>query len=369
MNDEEVVELLTLDDEPKEDKKNSKNNKRKQKKKGKGKKKKIIIGTSIVVSMFGIATFLFYGPWDGFRNFWITTAMTTMNHRYLATMLYSDETIQKVLKANSIIEPEGKTNTSLIKFSKYKKSSAYENEYEEQILDREKDDLYKVIDIHGKSYNGFLVAVYDPSRISIATSKYLGKRGEAITTVAKDNNAIIAMNAGGFYDPDWNSNGALPHGTVISNGKVVSDYVDANMGGGFIGFDKNNKLVLGRFSKEEAIKIGLRDAIEFGPFLIINGKSAFVKGNGGWGIAPRSAIGQRKDGIVLMLVINGRLATSLGADMGDLTEIMENYGAVNAANLDGGSSSELVINHKIINTPVAGGKNGLRDMSTFWIVK
>ena len=37
-------------------------------------------------------------------------------------------------------------------------------------------------------------------------------------TVSKRENAIVAMNAGGFYDPDWNSNGALPHGTVISNG-------------------------------------------------------------------------------------------------------------------------------------------------------
>ena len=53
----------------------------------------------------------------------------------------------------------------------------------------------------------------------------------------------------------------------------------------------------------------------------------------------------------------------------DLTDIMENYGAVNAANLDGGSSSELVINNNIINTPVAGRKDGLRNMSTFWVVK
>ena len=122
-------------------------------------------------------------------------------------------------------------------------------------------------------------------------------------------------------------------------------------------------------SKDEALKIGYRDAIEFGPYLIVNGKRSFIKGNGGWGIAPRSAIGQRKDGIVLFLVINGRLASSIGADMVDLCDIMENYGAYNAANLDGGSSSELVINNEIINTPVAGGKNGLRDMSTFWIVK
>ena len=295
--------------------------------------------------------------------------MTTMSHQYLATSLYSDETIQEVLRANSIIEPDGSTNPNLINFKKYGKTTAYKNKYEEEILNHKKDALYKLINIEGKSYKGFLVAIYDPSRISIATTKYLGKKGQAITTVAKENKAIIAMNAGGFFDPDWNSNGALPHGTVISKGKVVSDYIDANMAGGFVGFDKKDRLVLGKFSKEEALKKGLRDAVEFGPFLIINGKSAFVKGNGGWGIAPRTAIGQREDGIVLFLVINGRIPSSIGADMLDLTEIMENYGAINAANMDGGSSTELVIKNKIVNTPVAGGKNGLRDMSTFWIVK
>ena len=134
-------------------------------------------------------------------------------------------------------------------------------------------------------------------------------------------------------------------------------------------FTKEDKFVLGSMSKNEAINMGYRDAVEFGPFLIVNGKRSFVKGNGGWGIAPRTAIGQRKDGIVLFLVINGRLASSIGADMVDLTDIMENYGAYNAANLDGGSSSALIINQQIINTPVAGGSNGLRDMSTFWVVK
>ena len=341
-----------------------------QPKKKKSRKQKILISIGVTFgSLLAIALFLLYGPWSGFREFWITTAMTTMNHQYLATMFYDQKTIQEVLQKNSIIEPEGVTNPDLIKFNKYGKTKAYKNKYDEEILNHKKGDLYKKIDIKGKSYNGFLIAIYDSSRVHIATSKYLGKKGEAITTVAKDNNAIIAMNAGGFYDPDWNSNGAIPHGTVIQNGKVVSDFKDANMGGGFIGFDNENRLILGKFSKEEALKKGIRDAVKFGPFLIVNGKSAFVKGNGGWGIAPRTAIGQRDDGITLFLVINGRIPSSIGADLNDVTEIMENYGAINAANLDGGSSTELVINNEIINTPVAAGKNGLRDMSTFWIVK
>ncbi len=333
------------------------------------KKRKIItICCLIYIVCFSTFLFLFYGPINSFKEFWITSAMTTMSHRYLATWFYSDSYINKVLKNNSIIEVDEISDPNQINFRKYT-TTIYRNEFEKEILSRKKNDLYKVIEVNGKGYKGFLVAIYDPSRISIATTAYLGERGESILTICEREKAIIAMNAGGFYDPNWDSNGALPHGTVISNGKIVSDYADAKMGGGFIGFTNDDKLILGNMSKEKAIKIGYRDAIEFGPYLIINGKRSFIKGNGGWGIAPRTAIGQRKDGIVLFLVINGRLSSSIGADMVDLCDIMERYGAYNAANLDGGSSSELVIKQKIINTPVAGGENGLRDMSTFWIVK
>lgn len=334
-------------------------------------KKKLLISFGSMLA-FGLASFLFafYGHWDGFRNFWITTAMATMNHQYLATWFYSDETIQKVLSSNFVEETQEVSNPGEIQLKKYTSNTIYKNKYEEAILTKNPgNDLYKVIEIKGSSYQGYLVALYDPSKISIATTKYLGVRGESILTVSKREKAIIAMNASGFHDPDWNSNGALPHGTVISNGEIVSDYNDARADGGFICFTNENKLVLGKMSKEQAINMGCRDAVEFGPYLIVNGKSSFISGNGGWGIAPRTAIGQRKDGIVLMLVINGRIPTSIGANMRDLTEIMENYGAYNAANLDGGSSTELVINNKIINKPVAGGTNGLRDMPTFWVVK
>lgn len=340
------------------------------KKKWSIKKKLLIFGSSAFVLGLSAFLFVFYGPWAGFRNFWITSAMTTMNHQYLATWFYSDEVINNVLADNTVEEVLEISNPDDVQFKQYTAKTIYKNEYDKAVLTKDPgNDLYKLIEIKGSSYQGYLVVLYDPSKISIATTKYLGVRGEDILTVSKRENAVIAMNAGGFYDPDWNSNGALPHGTVISNGKVVSDYVDARMGGGFICFTNENKLVLGKMSKEEAVNMGCRDAVEFGPYLIVNGKSSFINGNGGWGIAPRTAIGQRKDGIVLMLVINGRIPSSIGASMRDLTEVMENYGAYNAANLDGGSSTELVIKNEIINTPVAGGRYGLRDMSTFWVVK
>ena len=103
---------------------------------------------------------------------------------------------------------------------------------------------------------------------------------------------------------------------------------------------------------EQAKKQKIRDGVTFGPFLIVNGKPSSVSGNGGWGTAPRTALGQRKDGIVLMLVLDGRMIKRPGADMDDLIEIMQNYGAYNAANLDGGTSSVMSVNGKLINYPI-----------------
>ncbi len=327
-------------------------------------KKKIIF--TIIISTIVIGLFLLYGPYSYIRDTLITTAMTSKNHQYLATWFYSDETIQKVLDKNKIEEVVGITKPELIDMSKTYNASVYDK----QILTKDKgNDLYKVLSIKGLGYRGYLVAIYDPSKVVLATSKYLGNKGQTTLEIAKDYKAKVVINASGFYDLNFSSEGGMAHGTVIKDGKVISDYSDAPVGGGFIGFNYDNKLILGKMTTEEALTIKYRDAIEFGPFLIVNGKASFISGNGGWGIAPRTAIGQRKDGIVLLVVIDGRIVSSIGADMLDLTKIMQRYGAYNAANLDGGSSTSLVINNKIINHPVASGKNGLRKLPTFWMVK
>ena len=314
--------------------------------------------------------FLLYGPWHGFRDWLITTAMTTLNHQWLATMFYSDETIAEVLGNNTVIESGEDTNTDEVEIVSNLNTTQYANEYEKAILQKDAgNDLYKVIEISGKGYTGHLVAVYDPSKISVCTTKYLGKKGEYIVDMAKENNAVVAINGGGFVDPNYNSLGGVPQGTVIKNGKIVSNRTFKKTGG-IIGFTKDNKLILARMTANEAIKNGVRDAVSFGPFLIVNGKASFIKGNGGWGEAPRTAIGQRKDGIVLFLVIDGRMVGRPGADMVDLTEIMQNYGAYNAANLDGGTSCGLVVEGELINDPVNGnGKHKTRMIATGFIVK
>ncbi len=326
---------------------------------------------SLGVMGLSVSAFILYGPWSWVRERLITTAMTTMSHQYLAQIFFDEDTINEVLANNHVIEIDEDTNPDLIKIDDDNNDKKYSSKYEKDILEKEDgNDLYKVIRINELSYKGYLVAIYKPENVKIGTTTRLGTTGQSVRVIARNTNARIAMNASGFFDPDWNSNGAIPHGTVIKDGKVVWDYEDARVGGGFVGFNEDNVLVLARTDKYSAInKYHLRDAIEFGPFLIVNGKASFVKGDGGWGIAPRTAIGQRADGIVLFLVIDGRgHGGSVGCGMVELTEIMQRYGAVNAANMDGGSSSGLVINDEIINHPTAGGDNGLRNIPTAWIV-
>lgn len=317
-----------------------------------------------------IAGTLLYGPWHGFRDWLITTAMTTLSHQWMATIFYDDETIKSVLAENVVIETGETSNTEEIEIEATLEEEVYENEYEEAILKKDEgNDLYKVIDIKGEGYTGHLVAIYDPSKISVCTTKYLGSKGQYLVDMADENDAVVAINGGGFIDPNYNSLGGMPQGIVIKDGKIISNRAYKKTGG-IIGFTEENKLVLGKMTAKEALNKGVRDAVTFGPFLIVNGKPSFIKGNGGWGTAPRSAIGQRKDGIVLFLVIDGRMIGRPGADMVDLTEIMQNYGAYNAANLDGGTSCGLVVEGELINDPVNGnGKHKTRMIATGFIVK
>lgn len=335
---------------------------------------KIIISVLAVIIVFASSfAFLLYGPWDKFRVWLITTAMTTMSHQYLATWFYDDETIDDILKRNYVEESGESTDLNQIAFVDHNtQSTMFLNKYEKEILTKDPDnDLYKKVDITGDGQRGYLVAIYDPSKVKIAVSKNLGKSGQMLTTMAKDNDAVIAMNASGFIDPNYMSNGGLPHGPVIKDGKLVSNQQRFGGGGGLIGFTKDNKLILSHMTGEEAVKAGIRDAIDFGPFLIVNGTPAFIKGNGGWGTAPRSAIAQRKDGIVLFLVMDGRDYVNgiSGSDMVDLTEILLRYGAYNAANLDGGTSSGLIINNEFVSKPVNGsGQKKTRAIPDAWIV-
>lgn len=315
---------------------------KKVKKSGKGKViKRFLLGfSSIFIFGFLMVAFVFYGPYHQLRDIWISTAMNTMTHQYLATWMFNDKTIAEVLSHNTLEELNDNTDSNLI---------------DKDTSQRDKDKRIEVKQVKGKNYKGYLMKIYNPKRVSLALAEDFGKCGEQVRDIIKDNDGIAGINASGFLDVNGVGNGGRPDGIIVSNYEVK--FIDKNHVHSIIGFDSKNNLVLARYTSQQIVEKKIKEAVEFGPFLIVNGKSAIPKGTSS-GINPRTVIGQTKEGAILFLVIDGRQASSIGATFIDLINIMEENGAINAANLDGGASAIMVYNDKILNNPwsMTGGR-------------
>lgn len=325
---------------------------------------------NILASIYLVVCILFlvvvYGPNHAFRDWFVTTALTTMTHKHYANWFYSDDVVAKVVASNYIISPDFDTNPDLID-QEIVYSNIYENEYEKQILSNVTGD-YKIIEFKVNGQNAYLAAIYDPSMVKVGVSEYLFTRGEYVTAMAEKKNAMLAINGGGFSDPNHSGAGGTPEGLTVSAGQIVD--TSKTYHSSFIGINEDNVLVLIKDATQEKIKsANIRDGVSRGPFLIVNGTAAITSGNGGWGYAARTAIGQRADGIILFLVVDSNEFRTGGADMSDLVEIMQNYGAINASNLDGGTSSVMVENFNLINTPIDSSLSAVtRPIATSFLV-
>lgn len=323
-------------------------------------KNKTILKITIIFNICGIIfLFLFYGPYNKIRDLWITSAMTTFSHKYLAYVFFDEETINNTMNNNRIIENTDTTDLNAINQNEF----IYTSKYDKEVLQKDKNNpYYKIIDINGNGYVGYLAVIYHPEKLIVGTANHAGANGTFITKIAKSYNALLAINGGGFAG---DVKTRRPAGDVITQGKWV--YRSDRKSLSYIGITEDNKLFLTK-NKDLLIKNNVRDAVTFGPFLIVNGKPSIVKGNGGWGISSRTAIGQRKDGIILLLAIDGRQTRSVGASLKDVSDIMLKYGAYNAANLDGGGSTSLYANGGLINKPSGGTKTGERNIPNAWVL-
>ena len=303
---------------------------------------KVIMTIFMVCYITGCTAFiiLLYSPYEKFRTWLITTAMMTMDHQYLCKWFYSDTQINDIMSQNYIIESEEDTDPELIK----QEIEASYNEYEKELLIHEEGEAYKIVKFEVNGADAYMAAIFDPSKVKLEVTQQIGVLGDYVTNMAARNNAVMAINAGGFIDgPE--SKGEFPSGITISNGQLITnnEYGYATETGGIIGLTNDNVLVLLKKTAEEALAMGVRDAVSWGPFLVVNGQPSTVSGNGGWGGGARSAIGQRQDGTILFLQVGSNAYRTTGAGMEDLVEIMVKYGAYNAANLDGGTSSVLAL--------------------------
>lgn len=197
------------------------------------------------------------------------------------------------------------------------------------------------------NFKGSLMIVKDPTRLFVGVpDKYgAGEVGLSLRDMIRKYDAVGGVNGGGFVDDDGMQKGGIPKGLVIKDSKVLWD---ANPGKRYsiCGFNQDGLLYVGSMSANEAIEKGVVDAVSFGPALIVNGQPVTEEHYLGTSLNPRTAVGQRADGAILLLVIEGRSASSFGATFDDLIKIFVKYGAVNATNLDGGYSSLMVCEGK-----------------------
>ena len=328
---------------------------------------KLITKLFIVIDIIVILCFLFvYGPIDYAKKFWITTAMETGSHRYLAYIFYSEKTVSDVMNANYLSEVDEETDISTITIGKTENKTNYDSIYEKQILEHDEDALYKLIEFKYGDFDCYLIAIYDPKRIQAVTSGKIGQ-GKILSDISKENDAILAINGGGYA---WST--GKPTGIIVHNSEIVyaENYNSHTTGA----FNEDGVLIVGRLSASDVKEKKIKEALSFYPTLIVNGKAAEIKGTGGSGMNPRTVLAQRQDGIVLFLVVNGygqKLSWKGrgGVYYSDLITILQRYNAYNAINMDGGSSTTLVINHKLINSPCEPQKEGQDFIRSAWILK
>lgn len=307
-------------------------------------KKLMVFGISFASCMvvFLMTIFIFKEP--------ITNYLVSNNNLKLVGVLYGKNTLYDVVARNNYISYKKNIDSNVISGS-VSSDNVSNDKYEKEIL--EKDDStegYKFINIEINGYKSYLIAIYDHSKVKLVSSRWFnrGNTGQqTVIDICKRYNGKVCINGGGFQDFGLGSD--IPIGYVIEDGKITWDSEGKSK---LVGFNYDNELVLMTASGEEAIAAGVRDALEFGPFLIDNGEIIVPKEEsaGGYGGAARVAIAQRNDGIVLFLVTEG--VHSKGPTIYEVAETLKKYGAYTAGNLDGGASSSLVVNGKMINHPL-----------------
>lgn len=334
---------------------------------------KSIISISVIFCLF--MSLVFYcnlSPFKNLRTLWVTTAMTTFTHQWLATAFISPSEIDRIMNENKVIVTNAKTITSKISNTENTSNSVSDSSSSstKALNVFSTSNQISVIDIKDTNYVGKLMIVDNPARIQLGIIDHFGSsyKGLQLAALAQKYSATAAINCSGFNDPDGEGNGGTPIGVVVKDGTII--YHDNQQSYSLVGFDTNNKLVTGQYTLAEIYQNNIKNAVSFGPCLIINGNAAEISGNGGSGYQPRTAIGQTIDGKVLLLEIDGRQPLySIGATLKDVQNIMIKYGAINACNLDGGSSSGMYYQGNLINKPCGPlGSSGGRYLPTAFLV-
>ena len=326
------------------------NKKRKKKKKLSIKKFAFFIVYQVLfISITGMLL-VFHGPFQNVKKILVGTAMSTFKHQYIATMFLSKDEISKIV-SNPKVYDKQKVGAIDIKGIDDKSITRY--------------------NVHQKRFDGYILEIKDPKRIKVACTSKLGVQGQRVSEMAEEKGTVAAINGGGFFDKndsgkEWVGTGAYPEGIVISDGKPVSKNVKGDEKVDVMAFNNEGELIVGKRSYNELKEMNIKEALSFNRTLIVNGNPQ-VEDEGEQGLQPRTAIGQKEDGTVVFLVIDGRKLFKEGASLKDVQDILLDRGVWNAGNLDGGASATMYYKGEVINNPY--NSTGERTVATCFYVE
>ncbi len=305
-----------------------------------------IIMTCIVggVAALSLEYILVKGPSPALKEAFVNTMFETRRFKFIPNIFLSEAEVDSITSAAKISD-DVSTDTSMIVVDA-------QNEMNETGMDAyglvdEDGDGVILCDVKGSGYVGYMLVILDPGRVFVGMPDDYGGVGMTLNDMVAKYDAKGGINAGGFKDDGGGGMGGVPQGLTIVDGYCYNTEADST--NGFAGFDDKGILHVGFYTYDDCVASNIVNGVSFGPILISNGVQMDPEYLNS-AVNPRTAIGQRADGAVLMLVIDGRQVHSMGATYQDVVDVMLDYGAVNACNMDGGSSTIMYLDGKVINS-------------------
>lgn len=344
----------------------------------------LVIFTAVFIfvgGLLGAVLIVEFGPSEKARDLFVVSMMETSAAKFLATSFLGQEKVDEIMAANAMQNSDEISDADLVVIGGASaddggnSDSQQEENASKNIIpgsdgqERDPDgDGIDIVDVTGATFRGKMMIVYDPTRVFVGVSGEFGadKYGRTIDDIYNSYEGVVAgINGGGWDDRPGHMTGGEPYGIVMSQGEVLWGTPMSTLWE-CCAITKEGKLIVGTMSIQQAVDMGVTDAAKYGPTLIVNGNPTESLGTGG-GLNPRTAIGQRADGAMLLLAIDGRQSNSLGASLVDVQDVMLKFEAVNAYNLDGGSSTSMIFKGEHINSNAS--LIGLRKMCTTFLVR
>lgn len=291
----------------------------------------------VVIVVFASIGVIAHGPSETVRDLLVQSAMQASATKWVPYIFLPAETVDGIInKSEEVVQDIVSLEDYSIDTDTEIKEDEWANAQDGMIFET----------VSGSTFKAYVLLVKDPSRVFCGTSTddfSNSKAGVDVFHAAERYGAVACINAGEFLDNGGHGSGYAPLGLTYSQGKCV--FKD-NTPKTFMGFDKDNKLIVREgMTEAEADELGIRDAVCFqnnNTLIQKDGDNIILSyEDGNAGTSQRTAIGQREDGTVILIVTDGRSASSLGATHNDMIDLMVSYGAVTAGMLDGGSSAMM----------------------------